>query len=79
MPILYQPKESDPKFGYINLSYYPGWRTTMKIYIRQGEAGAYIYAPGDAIPGTVWGAWNGGTDITTHVREDMRLFIDECP
>lgn len=66
-------KESDPKFGYINLSYYPGWRTTMKIYIRQGEAGAYIYAPGDAIPGTVWGAWNGGTDITTHVREDMRL------
>ena len=66
-------KESDPKFGYINLSYYPGWRTTMKIYIRQGEAGAYIYAPGDAIPRTVWGAWNGGTDITTHVREDMRL------
>ena len=66
-------KESEPKFGYINLSYYPGWRTTMKIYIRQGEAGAYIYAPGDAISGTVWGAWNGGTDITTHVREDMRL------
>lgn len=66
-------KESDPKFGYINLSYYPGWRTTMRIYVRQGEAGAYIYGPGDAIPGTVYGAWNGATDISADVREDMRL------
>ena len=50
----------------------------MKIYIRQGEAGAYIYAPGDAIPRTVWGAWNGGTDITTHVREDCLLYTSRC-
>lgn len=66
-------KESEPKFGYINLSYYPGWRATMRIYVRQGEAGAYIYEPSDAIPGTVYGAWNGNTDISADVREDMRL------
>lgn len=66
-------EESDPKFGYVDLSYYPGWRSTMRIYVRQGEAGAYIYGPGDAIPGTVHGGWSGGTDITAEVREDMRL------
>lgn len=70
---LVPTEESDPKFGYVELSYYPGWRSTMRIYVRQGEAGAYIYGPEDAIPGTVYGAWDGRTDITTDVREDMRL------
>lgn len=66
-------EESDPKFGYIDLSYYPGWRATMRIYVRQGEAGAYIYEPTDAIPGIVYGAWNGGQNYSADVREDMRL------
>lgn len=71
-------KESEPKFGYINLSYYPGWRTTMKIYIRQGEAGAYIYAPGmlfRELYGSV--EWRYGYYYTCERR--YASFIDECP
>lgn len=48
----------------------------MRIYVRQGEAGAYIYKPGDAIPGIVYGSWNGATNITPQVREDMRLLSE---
>lgn len=66
-------KDADPVFGYVNLKYNPGWETTMKIYVRQGEAGAYIYEENTAIPDVVHNAWNGNTDITAQVRADMRL------
>lgn len=66
-------KDADPKFGYVNLKYNPGWSTTMRIYVRQGEAGAYIYKEDTPIPNIVQNAWNGNTDITDQVREDMRL------
>ena len=66
-------KDTDPKFGYVTLKYNPGWETSMRIYVRQGEAGAYIYDENTAIPDVVHNAWNGGTDITTQVRTDMRL------
>ncbi|MFO3728589.1 hypothetical protein [Butyricimonas muris] len=67
-------KTSAPKFGYVTLTYYPGgWQTTMRIYVRQGEAPAYIYSPSDPIPDVVHNGWNGNTDITAQVRADMRL------
>lgn len=66
-------ENADPVFGYVNLRYNPGWETTMKIYVRLGEAGAYIYDENTAIPDIVHNAWNGNTDITSQVREDMRL------
>lgn len=67
-------KDADPKFGYINLKYRPTgstWESTMKIYIRQGEAPAYIYRSVDPIPQDVFGGWAGTTLIS--VREDSRL------
>lgn len=65
---------SAPKFGYVDLTYYPGgWQTTMRIYVRQGEAPAYIYTSSDPIPDIVHNGWNGSTDITAQVRSDMRL------
>ena len=64
---------SPPKFGYVELTYYPGWKTTMRIYVRQGEAPAYIYTSGDPIPNIVESGWNGSTNITEEVRADMRL------
>ena len=69
-------KEAAPKFGYVNLKYRPmgsTWETTMRIYVRQGEAAEYIYSPTDPIPDIVYNAWNGSADISSHVREDMRL------
>ncbi|WP_018335998.1 hypothetical protein [Butyricimonas synergistica] len=71
----YVPSEtSTPKFGYVDLTYYPGgWQTTMRIYVRQGEAPAYIYTSTDPIPDVVHNGWNGNTDITAQVRSDMRL------
>lgn len=66
-------KDAEPKFGYVTLYYNPGWATSMRIYVRQGEAGAYIYDENAAIPDLVHNAWNGNTDITGQVREDMRL------
>lgn len=69
-------EQAAPKFGYVNLKYRPTgstWETTMRIYVRQGEAAEYIYSPTDPIPDIVYNAWNGTTDISSHVREDMRL------
>lgn len=72
-------KESDPKFGYINLSYYPGWRTTMKIYIRQGEARCLYICAGGCYSGNCMGSveWRYGYYYTCERR--YASFIDECP
>lgn len=69
-------KDASPVFGYINLKYRPtgsSWESTMRIYVRQGEAAEYIYKRSHAIPDVVYNGWNGTTDITSEVREDMRL------
>ncbi|MFR2070216.1 MAG: hypothetical protein ACLS4S_08590 [Bacteroides nordii] len=72
-------KDATPKFGYVNLKYQLSatWSPTMVIHVRQGEAPHYIYGPNDPIPGEVYNGWNGGTSITSEVREDMRLLASD--
>ena len=72
-------KDATPKFGYVNLKYRLSdtWSPTMTIFIRQGEAPHYIYGPDDPIPGDVYNGWNGGTLISSEVREDMRLLASD--
>ncbi len=72
-----QSKDAEPKFGYINLKYSPNgtttWQYTTRIYVRQGEAAAYIYEKEDTISNYVMNGYNAGTNRTGLVREDLRL------
>lgn len=70
-------KESDPNliYQFVILS---GMADNNENLYSSGRSRCLYICAGDAIPGTVWGAWNGGTDITTCERR-YASFIDECP